>query len=388
MKSSRLLGYIGVNIQGSLRELVFNAEIRAGDGNTITGVAAVYNSQSEDMGFIEVLQPGCFAKSLRENPAIKSLYNHNPDLVIASRANGTLILTDTPTWLQFTATPTAEFRNTTYFASIRRGDVNQMSFMFLATIDKWSVDQNGQKIRTIIEAKLFEVSPVCFPAYTASSVAVRGKVADLARSLSLRARGPGAEGSKLTKSEKDELRAILTIIQSILQVDTGDADDDDDSTDGEATPPPDGSDVTSRGADGGTDKRSAIPYKKEALAPVDTKWDAGKVEDALDVDGLKRACAWYDQTAPKVKSSYKLPHHDSDFRTVWHGVSAAMGALMGSQGGAKIPDGDRKAVYDHLAKHYAEFQKTPPDFERASALTDQERRRLDAMRLFILQHES
>jgi len=39
-----------------------------------------------------------------------------------------------------------------------------------------------------------------------------------------------------------------------------------------------------------------------------------------------------------------------------------MGALMGARGGVDIPDGDRRGVYSHLAKHYRDdFDEEPPD---------------------------
>jgi hypothetical protein len=40
-----------------------------------------------------------------------------------------------------------------------------------------------------------------------------------------------------------------------------------------------------------------------------------------------------------------------------------MGALRGARGGVDIPDSDRRPVYDHLSKHYAEFDREPPDFK-------------------------
>jgi hypothetical protein len=39
-----------------------------------------------------------------------------------------------------------------------------------------------------------------------------------------------------------------------------------------------------------------------------------------------------------------------------------MGVLEGARGGVDTPEGDRKDVYLHLAKHYEEFDKEPPPF--------------------------
>lgn len=35
---------------------------------------------------------------------------------------------------------------------------------------------------------------------------------------------------------------------------------------------------------------------------------------------------------------------------------------MGARGGVRIPSGDRRGVYNHLKKHYAQFGKEAPDF--------------------------
>ena len=39
-----------------------------------------------------------------------------------------------------------------------------------------------------------------------------------------------------------------------------------------------------------------------------------------------------------------------------------MAALMGARGGVDIPTQDRRAVYNHLARHYRQFKREPPEF--------------------------
>lgn len=123
--------------------------------------------------------------------------------------------------------------------------------------------------------------------------------------------------------------------------------------------------------------KAAVPYTDHGTAPEDEAWDAAKVEAAVWGDGTNQKKyaeihAWYDGSAndededglPDIKGAYKLPHHNADLKANWKGVAAAIGALLGARGGVDIPDGDRKAVYDHLAKHYAEFEKEPPEFKQ------------------------
>ena len=124
--------------------------------------------------------------------------------------------------------------------------------------------------------------------------------------------------------------------------------------------------------------KKVIPYKNYGNADEDTPWDAGAQVREADVETLKKICAWYDSENPDLKSSYKLPHHRaSDLKAVWRGVAAAMGALLGARGGVNIPDSDRKGVYNHLAKHYKDFEKEPPEF-RSSELAEPEESTLNA----------
>jgi len=41
-----------------------------------------------------------------------------------------------------------------------------------------------------------------------------------------------------------------------------------------------------------------------------------------------------------------------------------MGALLGSKEGVDVPASDRKGIYTHLKKHYAEFEKDVPKFKK------------------------
>jgi phage head maturation protease len=62
--------------------------------------------------------------------------------------------------------------------SIKRGDVDQMSFGFDVLADDWDQADDGQLIRTLKKVRLWEVSPVVFPAYPQTSVSVRGNPQD------------------------------------------------------------------------------------------------------------------------------------------------------------------------------------------------------------------
>jgi len=58
--------------------------------------------------------------------------------------------------------------------------------------------------------------------------------------------------------------------------------------------------------------KRAIPYRRRPLAPEGTRWDGPAQVRRADVRVLRIICAWYDESNPDVKSSYKLPHHLAD----------------------------------------------------------------------------
>lgn len=109
-------------------------------------------------------------------------------------------------------------------------------------------------------------------------------------------------------------------------------------------------------------ERKAIPPHTTEKADEDTGWDGPAAVAACpaEADALRRMHAWVDPEGdPDVKQSYKLPHHLADDRVVWGGVAAAMARLL--QGGTQIPDGDRRGVWNHLERHYQQFDKEAPE---------------------------
>jgi HK97 family phage prohead protease len=56
--------------------------------------------------------------------------------------------------------------------SIERGDISQASFAF-QTIDAGQETINGEDVRTIKKAKLYDVSPVTYPFYEATDISLR-----------------------------------------------------------------------------------------------------------------------------------------------------------------------------------------------------------------------
>lgn len=152
-----------------------DVELRAvegGDGMTFRGYAAVFNSPSEPLPFIESIAPGAFLRSLKARNDVKLLWNHDTGQVLGSTRAGTLTLTEDNHGLLATAILPDTQLGRDAATLIKRGDVANMSFGFTVPKggDSWSPD--GQQ-RTLNSVKLHEVSIVSMPAYQATTVSVR-----------------------------------------------------------------------------------------------------------------------------------------------------------------------------------------------------------------------
>lgn len=149
-------------------------DIRAtnNETRTVAGYAAVFGQPSVMLygQFREQIERGAFAGSLKDD--IRALWNHNDSIVIGRTKAATLRLAEDAHGLRVEIDMPAERRD--LFESIQRGDVDQMSFGFDALADSWDKDADGVILRTLRNVKLYEVSPVTFPAYPQTEIAMRG----------------------------------------------------------------------------------------------------------------------------------------------------------------------------------------------------------------------
>jgi hypothetical protein len=154
---------------------VTGLEIRAeGEGpKKIVGYAAVFDSLSEPMwGFREKIQKGAFAASIPKDD-IRALWNHDPNFVLGRNRAGTLKLEEDEKGLRIEITPPGAEWAQGLMESIQRGDVSQMSFGFSTQKEAWDETDPANIVRTLVQVRLYDVSPVTYPAYTETSVNVR-----------------------------------------------------------------------------------------------------------------------------------------------------------------------------------------------------------------------
>lgn len=139
----------------------------------IVGHAAKFDVLSEDLGgFRERIAPGAFAQTLK-SADIRALWNHDPNIVLGRNKSGTLRLAEDSAGLAYEVdAPDTQLVRDMVMGPIARGDVSQCSFGFYTVSDKWA-KVDGEWLRTLLEVELFDVSPVTYPAYPATDVAVR-----------------------------------------------------------------------------------------------------------------------------------------------------------------------------------------------------------------------
>jgi HK97 family phage prohead protease len=144
-------------------------EIReTGDGMVFEGYAAVFNSDSSPLPFIERIAPGAFERSLKSRNDIKLLWNHDTGIVLGSTRAGTLRLMEDSFGLKAVATLPDTQAGRDASVLLKRGDVSAMSFGFTVPTGGDSWDRTGN-VRTLNRVSLHEVSLVAFPAYSSTT---------------------------------------------------------------------------------------------------------------------------------------------------------------------------------------------------------------------------
>lgn len=158
-------------------------EVRAkGDGDKmpkkVGGYAARFGSKYDLGWFTEEVAPGAFDGA--DMSDVAALFNHDPNLPLGRLSAGTLRLSVDPTGLGYEIDLPDSPNGQNVGEAIKRGDVTQSSWGFTVHSAKdggetWrTVD--GKDHRTILKVRrVFDVSPVTFPANPDTSVAKRSR---------------------------------------------------------------------------------------------------------------------------------------------------------------------------------------------------------------------
>lgn len=154
------------------------------------GYAAVFSTEAQ-IGdwFIEVIDPAAFDEALKRGDDVRALFNHEEDHVLGRTSAGTLRLSVDQRGLACEIDPPDTQLARDLAVLVKRGDVNQMSFGFRVTSERWDdpVDSTSLPRRTILSVELIDVAIVTFPAYGETEVDMRGLNAHRAENPALRA---------------------------------------------------------------------------------------------------------------------------------------------------------------------------------------------------------
>lgn len=144
------------------------------EARKMTGHAAVFGEPADIGGwFREQIEPGAFKASIKKDD-VRALWNHNDDYVLGRNKSGTLKLSEDETGLKVTIDPPDTQVARDLAVSIGRGDVSQMSFAFQVQEEEWIRGEGKElDLRKIKKVRLFDVSPVTFPAYDGTDIAMR-----------------------------------------------------------------------------------------------------------------------------------------------------------------------------------------------------------------------
>jgi uncharacterized protein len=160
------------------------------DNGTLVGYAARWNSPSVDLGgFIEIIKPGAFAKSLVDFPDVLALVEHDTAKPLARTLNKSLTLVEDDQGLRAEIIPA----DTSYARDVRElvraGTVRGMSFRFMPFPGGAHLDTSKHPaLRTLTSVRLSEVSIVLSPAYPETSIQVRHAVEQQVRNAKARLR--------------------------------------------------------------------------------------------------------------------------------------------------------------------------------------------------------
>lgn len=155
------------------------AELRAASPGRLQGYAAVFDSPSQNLGgWVEVVRPGAFTRSLERPDAISALYDHDRRALLGRVGAGTLQLSADRRGLAFDIALPETSIGKDLAVLVGRGDVAGASFAFTVPKggDRWDFAAPVAK-RELVDVDLREITVTASPAYTETTVALRNMAA-------------------------------------------------------------------------------------------------------------------------------------------------------------------------------------------------------------------
>lgn len=139
----------------------------------VSGYAALFETDSRDLGFIETISRDAFKDRLEDNVILT--FNHDPNLMLDRNIGGSLKLSTDERGLRYDAVLPNTTTGNDVAELMGRGLLYESSFAFTVEDDSWS--QDGDITRRTINkiGRLVDVSIVGVGAYANTDVALRSK---------------------------------------------------------------------------------------------------------------------------------------------------------------------------------------------------------------------
>lgn len=171
----------------------------------VQGLAARFNSETRLWNdFYEQVSPGAFSDSIASGDDVRALFNHDPNLILARTKSGTLKIWQDEDGLRYEFSAPETTAGKDLLVSLDRGDVSQSSFAFEVIDEAFEKRDDGSVLRKINKAKLFDVSPVTYPAYIDTEAEAKAAF----RNAPQWAKSEKSEGDKQKKQEKDNAESL------------------------------------------------------------------------------------------------------------------------------------------------------------------------------------
>ena len=180
---------------------LLDVQVRGSGGITsIRGYSAVFYSTVVEgtefklyEGAVERIGRHAFDRAISEKHDVRCLYNHDANFLLGRTANGTCALSVDPIGLRYDCLFNRDdIDHQRVVAKIERGDLTGSSFAFRPKKVSWSKRTDGTDVRTVEDLVLYDVGPVTYPAYEASTSFVRAEI-EAERAICLQSPGKTLE---------------------------------------------------------------------------------------------------------------------------------------------------------------------------------------------------
>lgn len=193
----------------------FGFEVKAIDDNTFEGYASVFRNVDS---YRDVIEPGAFSKTIKENKRVKVLWQHDPWQPIGKPT--TMEEDNHGLYVKAKVANTSLGRDV--MELMRSGVIDEMSIGFNTIKDEWDNEDN---VRRIKEVKLWEFSPVTFAANDQAVITDAKSIGPGLHRLQAWIDGEIKNGAQLDGNKKQLVNNAIKALTALLEASEGNNDE-------------------------------------------------------------------------------------------------------------------------------------------------------------------